>query len=140
VLPGNLRYRDSDVWIPIALDADVFSPHSHSWHVFTVIRRLKPGVSIARAQTDLNVITHRLDAEYIPPVSLERPRLRVEVNPLHELLVRNARPLLLILLGSVCFVLLIACANIGNLLLARCTLRGRESGPLEEKIFSPAPK
>ncbi|MGD0124564.1 MAG: ABC transporter permease [Terriglobia bacterium] len=126
ILPANLRFPAADVWIPLALDSDVFSPHSPHWTALTVIARLKPGVAAARAQSDLQLITERLDREYPKEAAPFRAHELVEVIPLHQLLVQNVRPLLLILLGVAAFVLLIACANVANLLLSRGVLRGRE--------------
>jgi predicted permease len=126
VMPANLRYPAAEIWTPLARDADIFSPHSPRWQALTVIARMKPGVSTGRAQSDLQLVTEQMDPEYPPQATPFRAHVRVEVLPLHALLVQNVRPLLLILLGVVGFVLLIACANVSNLLLSRGVLRVRE--------------
>jgi putative ABC transport system permease protein len=126
VLPGNLRYPSGDLWTPLALDSDVFSPHSPRWRALTVVARLKTGGQIGQAQSNLQLITERMNREYPPEAAPFRSNVRVEVLPLHALLVQNVRSLLLILLGAVAFILLIACANVANLLLSRGVVRGRE--------------
>jgi putative ABC transport system permease protein len=125
VMPASMRPQ-ADVWTPLTLDAEIFSPHSPRWMMLTAIGRLKPGMEIGQAQSDLQFLAQEMAKEYPPEAARFRGHERVEVIPLHELLVHNVRSLLMILLGTTGFVLLIACANVANLLLAQGVLRGRE--------------
>jgi putative ABC transport system permease protein len=87
-------------------------------HALNVIGRLKPGVSIAAAQAELDAVTAR--------VARENPELKLKATPLLELVTGTQRPLLLLLSGAVSFVLLIACVNVANLMLARSAARRQE--------------
>ena len=66
VMPATLRYPQADVWTPIATDGGTFSPNSPQWTILTVVGRLRPGVDIDQAQSDLQVITQQMDKEYPP--------------------------------------------------------------------------
>ncbi len=114
------RFSQTEIWIP--WQAPLQYAHNRNYRVDSVAARLKPGVTIARARTELSVISERLAARY-PDSNRGR---RALVTPLSETVTGSVRPALLTLLGAVAVVLLIACANVTNLLLARAASRTRE--------------
>ena len=113
-----------DLWTTIADDASGTSPitSQRGAHFLHVIARLKPGVSEAQAQAEVDAIAQRLEQQY--PDTNTRKGIRLESALVA--LVGDIRPALLILLGAVACVLLIACANVANLLLARAMTRHKE--------------
>jgi putative ABC transport system permease protein len=113
----------TDYWMPLASDPTVMSrSQSRGIQFLRVVTRLKPGVTQAQAQAELSTVAARLEQQY----QENNEGLGFRVAALHEEVVGDIRGSLLMLLGAVGFVLLIACANVANLLLARATARSKE--------------
>jgi predicted permease len=110
---------DEDVWIPLQAD-----PHStNQGHYLTAAARLKPGVTLEAAEAEMKIVGEQFRRAY--PRNMDKNE-SVAVAPLREAVVEDAKTPLLILMGAVLLVLLIACANVANLLLARAAGRQRE--------------
>jgi predicted permease len=129
VLPSIPQYPvEEDIYMPTShcptRSSDQFIANRNA-RMMSVFGRLKPGVGVAAAQADLNVLAANLQSQYPDSYPANRGYSAV-VAPLQEELTRRARPTFLVLLGTSALVLLIACANVANLTLARLMRRERE--------------
>ena len=115
--PDGARARD--LWLPLAFTPEELRQrHAHNYLVYA---RLKPGATLPQARAEMDLIARRMAA-----ADGQNVGWGAVVHPLHEIIVGDSRRLLLVLLGSVGMVLLIGCANIASLLLARSAARTRE--------------
>ena len=121
VLPADIPILlDADLWLPAPYENE--GMRSHRGHFLALLGLLKPGVTLGQAQADMDGIAARLEKDFPETNSTWGLRL----VPLHEELTGDVRPALFVILGTVGLVLLIACANIASLLLARNSVRARE--------------
>jgi putative ABC transport system permease protein len=123
VMPESFAYpEDAEFWVPLAPVGPyerLLRARGSYW--LTIVGRLKPGVSRETAQSEMDAIAARLEQEYPSNAGIG-----IRLVPMHEEIVGDVKRPLWILLGAVCFVLLIACTNVANLLLTRAASRQRE--------------
>jgi len=120
VLPPGFSFPDdTEFWIPRELFERLPSRTAHNWQV---VARLRDNVTLAEARSDLSSIAHRLKQQFGSDIDMSD----AGALPLRESLTGSVRPALLILLGAVGFLLLVGCANVANLMLARAAARERE--------------
>jgi putative ABC transport system permease protein len=129
VLPAVPQYpAENDVYMPASSCPFRMSPftlNTRAARLLHLFGRLAPGTDVPRAQTELESIASTLRSEYAASYPSGQG-FTISATSLHHELTREARPTLLLLIGTTAFVLLIACANIANLMLARLTRRSRE--------------
>jgi putative ABC transport system permease protein len=122
VMPPGLLLIGTDMWIPWGGDP---SQMPRNVRQFTIVARLAPGVSVEQANAELAAISSQVDQTWRPSFT-EYEGWRLTATPWASALLEDVRPAAYILLGAVALVLLIACANLTNLFLARSTSRQRE--------------
>src|SRR6266404_584105 len=129
IMPQSFQFgremgRNFDIWGPVAFTPEQLSPDNLTYEHLVVLARLKPQVSFAQAQAELDSIAANLRQMYMP--GEDASQWTLSMDSFNKLVVGDIKPALLVLLAAVAFVLLIACANVANLMLARGAGRQKE--------------
>jgi predicted permease len=119
------RLNQAQLWVPLSLTPDELSDQSAGFFGYRIVARLKEGVTVAAAAQDADRVAHEIMRSF--PVTMAAIQIRGDVDPLHEFVVGDTRPILRALFVAVAIVLLIACVNVAVLLLVRAIRRRRES-------------
>jgi putative ABC transport system permease protein len=128
VMPTGFEFpEESEIWGPLAFTPDDLSANSRGGHGLEVLGRIKPGLSLAQVQSDMDRVGKTM-MEQNGAYPYAKYGFGIILHPLLEETVGDVRPALLVLMASVGLVLLIACANVANLLLVRASERQQEIG------------
>ena len=126
IMPPGFTYPQfnftGDLWLPLGIDAAGLKADRRTSYSVVSVARLRPTVSLDRAQAEMNTIYQRLEAAY--PIT--NTGVGIRVTPMQQLLADQVFPPLMLLMAVVAVVLLIVCANVASLLLARASARARE--------------